>query len=208
MLKPKNADDYFANGCGRCPLGGTADCKVHFWEKELRVLRNAVLETGLVEELKWGVACYTHQKKNILILSAFKNYCSVSFFKGALLQDEHGILTKQGENSEAGRLIKFTNLKEVEKLLPLLKPYIYEAIEVEKSGAKVVSKKIEDYPQPDELKAIFKTNPALKKAFQALTPGRQRGYLLHFSQAKQSSTRTSRIEKCIPKIMKGLGFHD
>lgn len=208
MLKPKNADDYFADGCGRCPLGGTADCKVHFWEKELRVLRNAVLETGLIEELKWGVACYTYQKKNILILSAFKNYCSVSFFKGSLLQDEHGILTKQGENSEGGRLIKFTNLKEVEKLLPLLKPYIYEAIELEKSGAKVVSKNIEEYPRPDELKNIFKTNPALKKAFEALTPGRQRGYLLHFSQPKQSSTRTSRIEKSIPKIMKGLGFHD
>lgn len=208
MIKPLSATDYFANGCGRCPLGGTADCKVHSWEKELRVLRNAVLETGLVEELKWGVACYTHQKKNILILSAFKNYCSVSFFKGALLQDEHCILTKQGENSEAARLIKFTNLNEVEKLLPLLKPYIYEAIEVEKSGAKVLSKKIEDYPKPDELQAIFKTNPAFKKAFESLTPGKQKGYLLHFSQPKQSSTRTSRIEKCIPKIMKGLGFHD
>lgn len=208
MLKPQSATDYFANGCGRCPLGGTADCKVHFWEKELRLLRAMLLETGLVEELKWGVACYTNQKKNILILSAFKNYCSISFFKGALLHDEHGILTKPGENSEAGRLIKFANLKEVQKLLPLLKPYIYEAIEIEKSGAKVVSKKIEEYPQPDELKAVFKTNPAFKKAFEALTPGRQRGYLLHFAQPKQSSTRTGRIQKCTPKIMKGLGFQE
>ena len=201
-------DHYLAEGCGRCSLGGTPDCKVHNWPEELKALRTIVLECGLHEELKWGVPVYTFQKKNILVVAAFKTYCSLSFFKGSLLSDTHNILSQPGEHTQSARLIRFTNVKEIMKLKSVLKAYLFEAIEIEKAGLKVTFKKPEDFVLPEEFQNKLKLMPALKKAFDALTPGRQKSYLLHFSQAKQTKTREARIEKCIPQILKGKGFNE
>ncbi len=200
-------DKYLIEGCGRCPLGGSPDCKVHTWTTELELLRMIVLDCGLIEELKWGVPCYTFQKKNVLIVSAFKDYCSVSFFKGALLNDANGILVKPGKNSQAARLIKFTSIEEIKKAEADLKTCIYEAIEVEKAGLKVNFKKNPE-PLPEELEKRFEEDPVLKTAFEALTPGRQRGYILYFSAPKQAKTRESRIEKNVGKILNGEGLND
>ncbi|MEZ4992866.1 MAG: YdeI/OmpD-associated family protein [Saprospiraceae bacterium] len=206
MMNPK-IDNYLAEGCGRCPLGGTPQCKVHNWEEELTRLRDIILDCGLTEELKWGVPCYTFQESNILIMSAFKEYCAVSFFKGVLLQDAAGILDKPGENSKAARLIRFTDVQQIVDLETTIKEYIYEAVEVEKAGLKVAFKKNPE-PIPEELEKKLDEDPALRSAFEALTPGRQRGYILYFSQPKQAKTREARIEKYIPKIFEGRGFHD
>ncbi|WP_428236064.1 YdeI/OmpD-associated family protein [Gracilimonas sp.] len=200
-------DHYLDQGCGRCPLGGTPECKVHDWQEELKQLRLIILESGLTEEVKWSVPCYTYKGSNVLILSAFKNYCSVSFFKGSLLQDQNKMLVKPGENSQAARLFKFTNVEQINESENSIKEYIREAIEIEKSGKKVKFKKNPE-PFPEELQAKFNEDPMLKESFEALTPGRQRGYIIHFSGAKQSSTRQRRIEKYIPKILEGKGFHD
>ncbi|UCS92771.1 YdeI/OmpD-associated family protein [Echinicola marina] len=201
-------DNYLSEGCGRCVLGGTPECKVHKWTKELLQLRRIVLDCGLTEELKWSVPCYTHKKKNILIISAFKDYAALSFFKGALLQDRAKLLEKPGDNSQAGRLIKFKDFKKILENEPRLKAYIFEAIEVENEGLEVPKKTISEYHVPEELEKMLQDNPDFKAAFEALTPGRQKGYLLHFSQAKQSKTRLARIEKCMPKIYEGKGFND
>lgn len=203
----KSADNYFLEGCGRCPLGGTPDCKVHAWTSALELLRKIVLECGLTEESKWGVPCYTFQNKNILILSAFKEYCSIGFFKGALLRDDKSLLVKQGPNSQAIRLLKFENINEIVKVESDIKAYIFESIEVEKAGLKVTFKKNLE-PIPEELEAKFEEDPVFKNAFEALTPGRQRGYIIHFSQPKQGKTRLSRIEKCSPMVLAGIGLHD
>ncbi len=203
-----NVETYFTDGCGRCSLGGTPKCKVQTWKQELRLLRRIVLDCGLDEESKWGVACYTWNKRNILIVSAFKEYAALSFFNGALLQDADGILTKPGEHSQAGRLIRFTNVNDILKLEKTLKAYVFEAIEVEKAGLKVPAKKVSDYEVCTEFKQKLKELPKLKAAFEALTPGRQKAYLLHFAAAKQSKTRESRIEKCIPQILIGKGLTD
>ncbi|MFC5625059.1 YdeI/OmpD-associated family protein [Algoriphagus winogradskyi] len=202
-----SVDAYFTEGCGRCPLGGTPDCKVHYWTEELKLLRKIILDCGLEEQSKWGVPTYTYRKSNVLILAAFKEYCSVSFFKGALLSDTDKILSKPGENTQAARLIKYTSIDEVSNLKNRLKAYIFEAIEVEKAGLEV---KFEKKPEPilEELQRKLDQNPELKSAFEALTPGRQRGYILFFSAPKQSKTRESRIEKCIPKILEGMGLND
>jgi uncharacterized protein YdeI (YjbR/CyaY-like superfamily) len=205
--KNPNVDAYLTAGCGRCPLGGTPDCKVHDWQKELKKLRSIVLDCGLTEEVKWGVPCYTFQKKNIAIVSALKDYCTLSFFKGALLKDPDKVLSKPGENTQAGRLIRFTNAQEIVNLKTVLKAYIHEAIEVEKAGLKVDLKKNPE-PIPEEFQNILNENPALKTAFDALTPGRQRAYILHFSAPKKSETRLSRIEKCTQKILDGEGLND
>ncbi|WP_206363202.1 YdeI/OmpD-associated family protein [Sinomicrobium pectinilyticum] len=202
-----DADTYFSEGCGRCPLGGTPGCKVHKWTEELEQLRSIVLDCGLTEERKWGVPCYTFQKNNVVIIGAFKDYCALSFFKGALLNDAGGILRKPGKNTQSGRIIPFTERKEIAAMETLLKTYIHEAIEVEKAGLKMDFKKNPE-PVPEELQDKFEEIPVLKTAFEALTPGRQRGYILHFSGARQSATRKSRIEKCIPKILSGKGLHD
>ena len=198
---------YLAQGCGRCPLGGTPECKVHSWTEELRQLRKIALDCGLTEEVKWGVPCYTYKNKNVLLVSAFKEYCAISFFKGALLSDTENILEKPGENSQATRYAKFTNVQKIIENESILKAYIFEALEVEKSGLKVEFKKNPE-PVPDELQTRMDEDPVLKTAFEALTPGRQRGYILHFTQPKQSKTRFARIEKCIPKILNGEGLNE
>jgi len=178
------------------------------WQKEEEQLRKIVLSCGLEEELKWGHPCYTSEKRNIVLIHAFKEYCALLFFKGALMNDPNGILIQQTENVQVGRQVRFTNLKEIVKLAPTLKAYIYEAIEIEKAGLKVKLKKTTEFPMPEEFKKILNKNAALKTAFKALTPGRQRGYLLYFSQAKQSTTREARIEKYTKAILNGKGLND
>ena len=178
------------------------------WQKEYQKLRTIVLDCGLVEELKWGVPCYTHQNTNIVLIHGFKDYCAFLFHQGALLNDAEKILIQQTENVQAARQIRFTNLQEIVDLEATLKAYIYEAIEAEKAGLKVQLKKTSEFAIPEEFRQVLDENSALKTAFEALTPGRQRGYLLHFAQPKQSKTRVSRIEKSIPQIFEGKGLND
>ena len=205
-MNPK-IDTYLREGCGRCPLGGTPDCKVHRWTNELETLRDLVLECGLTEELKWSVPCYTYQRKNVALVSAFKNFCALSFFKGSLLADTEGLLTSPGEHSQATRLMRFTSVQEIVAQKALVKAYVYEAIEVEKAGLKVEFKRQAE-TVPEELQQRLDEDLFFKTAFESLTPGRQRGYILHFSQPKQSKTRLARIEKYTPKILNGEGLHD
>ncbi len=167
-----------------------------------------VLDCGLTEELKWGVPCYMFQQANILLIHVFKDYCALLFFKGALLNDAHGILVQQTKNVQAGRQVRFTNTRQIVKMKAALKAYIYEAIEVEKAGLKVKLKKTTAFIMPEEFQNKLAKNPALKTAFNSLTPGRQRGYLLHFAAPKQSKTRVSRVEKCVQRILRGKGLND
>lgn len=206
-MNPK-IDNYIAEGCGRCPLVSTPGCKVNTWREELKQLRQILLETELTEELKWSFPCYTYENANIVMITAFKDNCTLSFFKGVLLKDPHNILVQQGKNTQAARVIRFTSVDEIVELESVIKDYIAEAIEVEKSGLKVEYKDTSQFDFPDELLSMFEDDPAFSAAFEALTPGRQRGYLLHFSSAKQSKTRVSRIEKCKPMIFEGKGLHD
>lgn len=182
--------------------------KARKWREELEQLRMIVLDCGLIEELKWGVPCYTYQKKNIVLIHVFKEYCALLFHKGALLKDPKGILVQQTENVQAARQIRFTSASEIIKLGHTLIAYIKEAIEVEKAGLKVPMKEATEFVMAEEFKVKLKELPALKTAFHALTPGRQRGYLLHFSAPKQSKTRESRVEQCIPLILSGRGLND
>ena len=177
------------------------------WQEELEKLRMIILDCGLTEELKWGVPCYTFEGRNIVIIGGLKEYCVLSFFKGVLLADTDGIFVKPGENTQTVRLIPFTNVREIARMEPVLKAYIYEAIEVEEIGLPVKIKKNPE-PVPPELQKKFDKNPGFQTAFNALTPGRQRAYILYFSAAKQSQTRVSRIEKCMPQILKGKGLDD
>ncbi len=181
--------------------------KAKKWQEECKKLRMIILDSELTEELKWGVPCYTFQKSNIVLIHAFKEYCAMLFIKGALLKDAKGILIQQTENVQAGRQIRFTSVREIVKLDPILKAYINEAIEVEKSGLKVIKKNTE-LIFPEEFKSKLDKNPALKIAFGALTPGRQRAYSLYFSAPKQSKTRESRVEKCVKQILNGKGLND
>ncbi len=182
--------------------------KAEKWKKESEELRAIILACPLTEELKWGKPCYSFEGSNVVLIHGFKEYCAVLFMKGALLKDPKGILVQQTENVQAARQIRFTNLQEIEKLESALKAYIREAIEVEKSGLEVEYKKTTEFKMPDEFKNKLDEMPALKKAFAALTPGRQRGYLLYFSSAKQSQTRASRVEKYLSQILKGKGLDD
>jgi uncharacterized protein YdeI (YjbR/CyaY-like superfamily) len=182
--------------------------KANKWQEEIRRLRTIVLGCGLTEELKWGCPCYTFQKTNIVLIHVFKEYCALLFFKGALLHDTEGILVQQTRNVQVARQIRFTGVKEIVQMKSSLKAYIFEAIEVEKSGLKPTLKKTAEYAIPEEFQKKLDKTPALKSAFKALTPGRQRGYLLYFSAAKQSKTRTLRIEKSIKQILKGKGLND
>ena len=199
-------DQYLIDGCMRCKYGGTPQCKVHNWVEELKILRQIVLKTGLTEEIKWGVPVYTHKGKNIVTVNALKESANIGFFKGVLLADKQKILQQQG-NLQSDRIIKFTNKDDIEKMEDVLKSYILEAIAIEESGKKIEFKKNPE-PIPDELLQAFEQNPAFKKAFYSLTPGRQRGYIIHFSQAKQSQTRIGRIERYKEQIFNGIGLND
>ena len=178
------------------------------WQEEFKKLRRIILDCQLDEELKWGKPCYSFQGNNIVLIHGFKEYCALLFFKGALLKDARGILVQQTENVQAARQIRFNSVREIIALEPILKAYILEAIEVEKAGLKVPLKKTTEFTVPEEFKKKLDEDPALKSAFEALTPGRQRGYLLYFSSAKQSKTRESRVEKWMPQILKGKGLDD
>ena len=182
--------------------------KAKKWQKELEQLRMIVLDCGLAEELKWGVPCYTLQKSNVVLIHVFKEYCALLFFKGALLKDVNSILIQQTENVQAARQIRFTSTREIVKMERIVKAYIYEAIEVEKAGLKVELKKTTEFSIPEEFQKKLNKMPVLKTAFKALTPGRQRAYLLYFSAPKQSKTRESRIEKYMPLILDGKGLND
>ena len=178
------------------------------WQKEYEKLRLIILDCGLTEELKWGCPCYTFENRNIILIHGFKEYCAVLFFKGALLNDPEGILIRQTENVQSARQVRFTNVREIVKLERILKAYIYEAIEVERAGLQVKYKKTKDFKIPEEFQQKLDKMPALKKAFDALTPGRQKGYIFYFSQAKQSKTRVARIEKYLKQILNGKGLED
>ena len=182
--------------------------KAEKWQKEVERLRVIALDCPLTEELKWGCPCYTFQDANIVLIHVFKEYCAFLFFKGALLADPNDILIQQTEHVQSARQIRFTNLREIVKMEPILKSYIYEAIEVERAGLKVKLKKATEFPVPEEFQKRLDKKPALKKAFYSLTPGRQRGYLLYFAAPKQSSTRESRIDKWAPEILKGKGLNE
>ena len=196
-------------------IKSTMNSKVDFyfnkakkWQEELRKLRIIILDCGLTEELKWGVPCYTFQKSNLVLIHVFKEYCAVLFFKGALLNDANGILIQQTENVQAARQIRFTNVREIVEMATILKAYIYEAMEVEKAGLKVNFKKNTELIFPVEFQKKLDEIPALKAAFDALTPGRQRAYNLYFSAPKQFKTRQSRVEKCMQQILNGKGLND
>jgi len=178
------------------------------WQEEVQKLRTIILDCPLTEELKWGCPCYTFKKSNIVLIHVFKEYCALLFFKGALLKDADDILIQQTENVQAARQIRFTNVREITQMEPILKDYIHEAIDVEKAGLKVKLKKTSEFKIPEEFQKKLDAMPALKTAFDALTPGRQRGYLFYFSKAKQSKTRASRVEKWLPQILKGKGLDD
>ena len=178
------------------------------WQEEMEQLRMIILDCGLTEELKWGVPCYTFEKRNIVLIHGFKDYCALLFVKGALLNDAKGILITQTENVQAARQIRFTNVREIVAMEPILKAYIYEAIEVEKSGLKVKFKRTTEFRIPEEFQNKLDRIPKLKTAFAALTPGRQRAYILYFSQPKQTKTRESRVEKCMKQILIGKGLND
>jgi uncharacterized protein YdeI (YjbR/CyaY-like superfamily) len=187
--------DWFFNKAGK-------------WQEEFKKLRAITLSCGLTEELRWGKPCYSFEKSNVVLIHGFKEYCALLFMKGALLKDPRRILVQQTENVQAARQIRFINVREIVKLAPVLKSYIKEAIEVEKAGLEVTYKKTSEFKMPDEFQNKLNESAALKTAFAALTPGRQRGYLLYFSGARQSKTRESRIEKCTPQILKGKGLDD
>ena len=178
------------------------------WQEEFRKLRTIILGCGLTEELKWGKPCYTFEQSNVVLIHGFKDYCALLFMKGALLKNAKGILIQQTENVQAARQIRFTNVREIVKMEPILKAYVKEAIEIEKAGLGVNYKKTSEFKVPEEFQNRLDAIPALRVAFEALTPGRQRGYLLYFSGAKQSKTRESRVEKCMPQILKGKGLDD
>lgn len=182
--------------------------KTQKWQEEFEKLRAIILDCQLTEELKWGVPCYTFDNKNVVLIHGFKEYCAILFIKGALLHDGNGILIQQTENVQAGRQIRFTNVHEIIDMESILKNYIYEAIEVEKAGLEVEYKKDKELIIPEELQNKLHEIPDLKSAFEALTPGRQRAYILYFSQPKQSKTRESRIEKYMEKILNGKGLND
>ena len=205
-MNPK-VDKYLLDGCMRCKYGGTPKCKVNNWINELEELRKIVIKSGLAEELKWGMPCYTSNNKNILMISAFKDYACISFFKGVLLKDKEKLLVAHGENSQSVRIIKYTHSNQIIQQAPFIKAFIKEAIEIENSGIKVAFKKNPE-PIPEELMVEFSKVPQFKKAFYDLTPGRQRGYIIYFSQPKSVQSKLNRIEKCRENILSGKGLND
>lgn len=203
----KDVETYFQEGCGRCSLGGTPNCKVHLWQEELKLLRSILLDCGLIEVSKWGAPCYMIEKSNVVLLGALKNCVTLGFMKGVLLDNSSGLLEKQGKNSSVGRIVRFSTTSQILEKRDQLKALIFQAIEVERQEIKVPHIKTTP-PIPEELAHAFEDNPSFKKAFHALTPGRQRGYLIYFNQPKNSSTKIARIEKCKAKIEKGKGVNE
>ena len=199
--------DYFIDGCGRCDLHATDACKARIWSAPLALLREALLASGLKEEVKWGQPTYTLNGKNVAMIYSFKDSCGISFFKGVLLQDDAKILVPAGSSSNVARLLKITSATQVAELEPHIHAYIAEAIALEKSGAKV-PKPTEREPMPETLAHWLENDPQLQTAWDLLTPGRQRSYILHVGSAKQEQTQLNRIEKCIPKIYAGKGFNE
>lgn len=178
------------------------------WQACYRQLRRIILACGLQEDLKWGVPCYSYQNTNLILIHGFKHYCAILFHKGVLLKDPYNILIQQTKNTQSARHLRFTDLEDIRQLESKIREYIFEAIEVEKAGLKVTFKQTKDFEIVTEFKQALEKDPALKKAFYNLTPGRQRAYLLHFSSAKQSKTKVARIQKCSPKILQGIGLND
>ncbi|MBK8946684.1 MAG: DUF1801 domain-containing protein [Ignavibacteriae bacterium] len=201
-------DKYLIDGCMQCKLGGTPECKIHNWQSELTLLRKIALECGLTEDFKWMHPCYTYENKNIVLMHVFNNYCALLFPKGVLLKDKRKILIQQTENSQTARQIRFTNYTEIVNLESTIKEYIYEAIECEKAGLKVTFKQTSDFKIPEELQQKFNEIIGFKDAFYSLTPGRQRGYLIYFSQPKKAKSKLSRIDKSTPNIFNGKGLND
>jgi len=201
-------NDFILNGCGRCNKYATPLCKINNWKEELLLLRKIVLQSGLTETMKWGMPCYQLDGKNVVMLAPFKDNCTLSFFKGSLLKNHSNILVKAGENSEQSRVIRFTNNSEIIKIEFEILDLIKEAIENEKKGIKVGSKKITEADFPIEFLKEIESSSQLKIAFQKLTPGKQRAYIIYFNSAKQSATRESRIKKHVPQILNGKGLSD
>jgi len=206
--KPIDVQGYLKDGCGRCPLGGTPECKVHDWQSELITLRELMLQCGLDEQIKWSVPCYSHLGKNIAVVAALKDHCTLSFFKGSGLDDPDAILERPGQNTQSAKLIRFTSVSQIKKLSSRIKSFVQAAIELEKSGYKPPSSPPAQMEWPQELIKIFESDSRFRDAFDSLTPGRQRGYLLFFNAAKQSKTRIDRIQKNRERILDGHGLHD
>ncbi|NET23782.1 MAG: hypothetical protein F6K07_32830 [Okeania sp. SIO1H5] len=206
--KPQTVDEYLQDGCGRCPLGGTPECKVRSWRNELEMARGVLAQTELQEEVKWGAPCYTLGGKNILTLSALKERVVLSFFAGAQLNDPAGLLEKPGENSRFARYIRLESPSFIAEKRETILSYVSAAIELHRSGKKRVATDSKLPAFPPELLEAFQEEPQLEKAFRALTPGRQRGYLLFFGGAKQSQTKRNRIQKALPKVMQGKGWNE
>jgi uncharacterized protein YdeI (YjbR/CyaY-like superfamily) len=207
MIKATSVDQYLLDGCGRCSKGGTPSCTVHAWHPILVAMRELATECMLTEEVKWSVPCYTLKGKNVLMIHAFMEYCSIMFMKGSLLTDPENILHRQTEHVTAGRQLRYTNLEDFLAQREQAKAFVMEAITLEEAGKKV-EKRTEEEPMVEELKEAFSQDSTFKTAFYQLTPGRQRAYLLHFAQPKQAATRASRIEKCMDMILRGEGLHD
>ncbi len=202
-----SVDSYLQDGCGRCEHFQKPTCKVHLWTSALKALRTLVLASGLTEEMKWGSPCYTLGGKNVVMIVSFRESCGLSFFKGAALQDDEGLLESAGPNSRFARFLKFRSLADVEALRPRIAQLLEQAIALEKSGTKVAAKPAAE-PVPEELALRLDSDPALKRAFDALTPGRRRSHILHVSGAKQSETRSRRAERCLEEILAGRGFNE
>lgn len=210
MAQPNpEVSTYFELGCGRCELHATPQCRVHLWPDALAALREIALESGLNEVRKWGVPCYVNDAgKNVALLGAFKGHCLISFFKGALLDDRDGVLESPGSNSQSTRQMRFTTAKQVWEAKDVLLRFLYEAIDNESQGKKVVLKKPAEYDIPEEFQAELDKDAAFAEAFEKLTPGRRRAYLMHFGQPKKSETRSARIEKAREDILNGIGLND
>ena len=201
----KSIDVFLTDGCGRCSKFGTDACTVRIYAPEIEALRSIALSVFQEETMKWGAPCYSHNGKNVAALFSFKDNCGFSFFKGPLLADTHKMLVTPSETAQTFRLLRFTNLAQILEKQDEIRSYLFEALEVEKAGLKLKLTPAAEFPVPEELQAAFKASPEFEVAFRALTPGRQKNYLRHFNDAKQSATRTARIEKYKPFIFKGIG---
>lgn len=208
MKMTKSIDIFLTDGCGRCSKFGTDDCSVRVFSQEIEALRSIALSVFEEETMKWGAPCYSHNGKNVVMLFSFKDNCGFSFFKGPLLSDAHQMLVAPSETAQTFRLLRFTNLAQILEKQDEIRSYLFEALEVEKAGLKLKQTPAAEFPVPEELQAEFESSPAFEAAFRALTPGRQKNYLRHFNDAKQSATRSARIEKYKPFIFKGIGMDE